>query len=278
MKHSLSAGFYLPWHSFLGGIDLEVTVAGFGENVSSWHTHSPFSGDNFFRLYLPVKGVFRLLYPENSYAVEPGNIYLLPSQTPFTYDPVTPSDHYWIHFVSKQLRTLPAMKQLIRLPVEDIRKTQTAFRAVFRGVSRARTITDDLEVRNKVFSLLAPFLEYALQTITPDAAAKGQFAEVLDYIDRHLGERIDAEDLRALTSLSRADFSALFRRTFGVPPKQYVSLRRITQAKRLLWRSKLSVKEIAVQCGYENRYFFYRIFKKYTQKTPSEYRKYGLTD
>ncbi|MEI3038591.1 MAG: AraC family transcriptional regulator [Victivallales bacterium] len=278
MRQGSNAKIYLPWHTFLGGLDLEVAAAGFGGNISGWRMHPSFSGDNFFRLYLPVKGLFRLHYEENSYAVEPGSVYLLPSQTPFSYEPVTPSDHFWIHFVSRQLRTLPAMKQLIRLPVKNEKKMQNAFRAVVRGVPLVRTIPEDIEIRSRVFSLLAPFLEQALQNITPDAAAKGRFAEVLDYIDGHLGEPIESEALRALTSLSRADFSALFRRTFGVPPKQYVCLRRITQAKRLLWRSRLSVKEIAERCGYENKYFFYRIFKKYTGQTPSGYRNRGMMD
>ena len=278
MNNNSNAKLCLVWHTFLGSLDLEVIAARFSENVRGWRMHPSFSGDNFYRLYLPVKGLFNLHYEENTYAVEPSNVYLLPSQTPFSYEPITPSSHFWIHFVSRQLRMLPAMKQLIRLPVKNEKKLLNAFRAVVHRVSQARTIPEDIEIRNCVFSLLAPFLEQALQNITPDCIAKGRFAEVLDYIDEHLGEQIESETLRAMTLLSRADFSSLFRRTFGVPPKQYISLRRITQAKRLLWRSKLSVKEIAECCGYENKYFFYRIFKKYTKHTPSEYRNSGIMD
>ena len=94
MRQGSNAKIYLPWHTFLGGLDLEVAAAGFGGNISGWRMHPSFSGDNFFRLYLPVKGLFRLHYEENSYAVEPGSVYLLPSQTPFSYEPVTPSDHF----------------------------------------------------------------------------------------------------------------------------------------------------------------------------------------
>ena len=148
----------------------------------------------------------------------------------------------------------------------------------FRQIRAARTVTDDLRVRNTIFAFLAPFLESALHELPQNTASEGGFAEVLEYIDRNLASEINIAELGSLTQLSRADFSSLFRRSFGVPPKQYISLRRISRAKYLLWRTKLSVKEIAEQCGYENKYFFYRIFKKYTGVTPSQYRRIGNAD
>ncbi len=267
----------LPWHTFLGGMDLEIVGAGFGEGIRVWRYHPSFGGDNFFRLYFPVKGKFRLLFAETHCTVEPGFIFLLPAGTPFSYESVTPSNHWWIHFISRQLRTLPAMKQPIRLPVENA-ALLSSFRSVVRGISGIRTLSDDLEIRNRVFLLLAPFLEHVLQNTPPEVAAKGCFSEVLEYIDRHLSGRIDAETLRSMTPLSRSAFSALFRQTFGLPPKQYLSLRRISRAKQLLWRTSLSVKEIAEQCGYENATLFFRMFKKFTGKTPGEYRDCGLSD
>lgn len=278
MAKTSFAKIYSPWHSFIGSLDVELVNIGFGEGIVHWPVHKPFTGDNFFRLYLPVKGTFRLNYMNESAVIEPGNLYLVPAQTPFTYESVTPSDHYWLHFVSRQLRTVPAFQSQLTLPAENQKKVQADFKKLFKAIRSTRTVTDDIRVRNMIFELIAPFLESALKEIPQDAAAKGRFSDVLEYIDRNLGTEINVANLGSLTQLSRADFSALFRRTFGIPPKQYISRRRITRAKYLLWRTKLSVKEIAEQCGYENKYFFYRIFKKYTGATPSQYRKNGSAD
>lgn len=279
MERTVFARIYSSlWHSFIGALDAELVNIGFGKDVVLWTSHKPFTGDNFFRLYLPVKGAFRLNYMDESVVVEPGHLHLVPAHTPFTYESVTPSDHYWLHFLSKQLRTIPAFQSHQLLPVEDRKKAQASFEKTFRQIRSARTVTDDLRVRNAIFEFIAPFLESALQEIPQNAAAKTGFAEVLEYIDRNLASKINLANLNSLTHLSRADFSALFRRSFGVPPKQYISLRRISRAKYLLWRTKLSVKEIAEQCGYGNKYFFYRIFKKYTGVTPSRYRLNGNAD
>ena len=278
MEKTVFARIYSPWHSFIGGLDAELINIGFGKEVVLWNSHKPFTGDNFYRLYLPVKGAFRLNYMNESVVVEPGSIHLVPARTPFTYESVTPSDHYWLHFLSRQLRTIPAFQSHLVLPLENPKKMRSEFKKIFRQIRSARSVTDDLRVRNGIFLFLAPFLESALQEFPQDAASKGGFAGVLDYIDRNLASEINIADLSSLTQLSRADFSSLFRKSFGVPPKQYISLRRISRAKYLLWRTKLSVKEIAEQCGYGNKYFFYRIFKKYSGATPTQYRRNGNAD
>ena len=272
------AKIYSPWHRFIGGLDLEMLNIGFGEEVVAWPTHKPFTGDNYFRLYLPVKGAFRLNYMQESVVVEPGSFHVVPAQTPFTYETITPSSHFWLHVLSRQLRTLPAFQSHQKLPEKAFPDLQTTFRRLFRGIRAARTVSDDIRVRNMIFELITPFLESALQGLPQDAPEKGCFANIMEYIDQNLGSEISVANLCAMTQLSRADFSSLFHRSCGLPPKQYISLRRISRAKYLLWRTKLSVKEIAEQCGYENKYFFYRIFKKYTGVTPRQYRRNGNAD
>lgn len=45
--------------------------------------------------------------------------------------------------------------------------------------------------------------------------------------------------------MRRADFSALFKKTFGIPPKQFICSQKIETTKRLLLRTKKNTKEIA---------------------------------
>ena len=138
-------------------------------------------------------------------------------------------------------------------------------------------IPEALAARNKVFALLAPLLEKIL-TGMPDPAAGSEFTQVLNYVDQHLASPLQVEDLRKLCSMGRAEFSARFRETFGVPPKQYIVRRRLLRAKHLLWRTSLPVKEIAQQCGFADMRFFCRSFKKSTGMTPVGYRNSGGMD
>ena len=117
--------------------------------------------------------------------------HLVPAQTPFTYESITPSSHFWLHFLSRQLRTLPAFQSHQKLSGKNLPNLQTTFRKLFREIRSARTISDDIRVRNAIFELISPFLESALQELPLAAPEKGSFSEVLEYIDRNLNTEIN---------------------------------------------------------------------------------------
>jgi AraC family transcriptional regulator, transcriptional activator of pobA len=60
---------------------------------------------------------------------------------------------------------------------------------------------------------------------------------------------------------------------FGKSPKEYISERIILEAKRLLLHSNANTKEIAFDLGFDEPTNFIKFFKKYTQKTPIEFRE-----
>lgn len=61
-------------------------------------------------------------------------------------------------------------------------------------------------------------------------------------------------------------------------PKQLIDEHLLLEAKRLLYWSEASVKEIAWQLGFETDSYFNRFFKKHTGKTPKEFNRKHLED
>ena len=60
---------------------------------------------------------------------------------------------------------------------------------------------------------------------------------------------------------------------FGLSPLRYLIRKRIEIAQEMLRDDRsLSVAEVARRCGFENPYYFARMFKRITGKTPSSYR------
>ena len=49
---------------------------------------------------------------------------------------------------------------------------------------------------------------------------------------------------------------------------------RMENALRMLWEGELTVKEIAIQSGYNNITYFYKVFKKYTGMSVGEIREF----
>lgn len=264
------------WNQFLAELDVKVIKSGLAYEISTWTTLVSYSGDIFYRLYLPLSGSFRIAYPDGAALIHPGNLYLIPCATPLKYEGIEPCTHYWIHFVSKQLQTIPILSYPLEIPLEDFAPAvQAKFHSVFELVRGCTTFADAVKIKNTVTELLVPFLE-KMSGHLPDAVPVSDFMKVVDYIDLQLNRNIEVAELSALVGMSRADFSAAFRKVFGVPPKQYISIRRLFHAKHLLMETALPIKEIALRCGYHDEFFFHRIFRKYAGIPPAKYRKYSV--
>ncbi len=82
----------------------------------------------------------------------------------------------------------------------------------------------------------------------------------------------DVDEMAQQMGMSRSGFQHLYKRMFGKSVISDVITARIRKAKGLLSQTNLTVKEIAVSCGYQNEYSFMRQFRQREGKTPTEYR------
>ncbi|RKN85166.1 helix-turn-helix domain-containing protein [Paenibacillus ginsengarvi] len=86
-------------------------------------------------------------------------------------------------------------------------------------------------------------------------------------------ETISLNQLAASLGLSTVQFSRRFRKMYGINPSEYVSELRLDKARELLLENRLTLDEIAVRCGYNNGFYFSRVFTQKMRISPSEYRQ-----
>lgn len=272
--HQNNAVRYLyDWKIFSGNLDVECLIAGKVEERLVWTHRSRFSGDPYFRFYLPLKGKFELVYDsEKTVEVHPGEWYLIPPETPFRFRGIVPSVHFWLHFFSRELTKIPRLLAPCSAPVEDPEEAEKEFQELIRLIRNCHSLEDAEEVLHRIVRMILPVVKRALEQVEYKTVQGGRFAKILEYIDRNLHREIRVEELERFLTLPRSKFSAEFHQAFGLPPKQYITLRRIGRAKYLLIRTQLSIKEIALESGFANEFFFSKVFKKYTNHAPSEYR------
>ncbi|NLX69548.1 MAG: helix-turn-helix transcriptional regulator, partial [Clostridiales bacterium] len=70
--------------------------------------------------------------------------------------------------------------------------------------------------------------------------------------------------------------SRVFKKQTGYNLMFYISKRRIEKAVELINQGNLSLTEISQFVGYDDYTYFYRVFKKVKNKSPSEYRDMQL--
>jgi AraC-like DNA-binding protein len=108
---------------------------------------------------------------------------------------------------------------------------------------------------------------------SPVAMDNGQkIEETIAYMLRHLNQPLKVPQLASLARLSASHYFALFKDRTRCSPIGYFIRLRMGHACRLLAESSLPVKEIAAQLGYDDPFYFSRLFKSVHAVAPTEYR------
>ena len=93
------------------------------------------------------------------------------------------------------------------------------------------------------------------------------------YFRENLNTNVNIEELANELNVGYSYFRQMFRKYTGISPTQYHLSLRIQKAKDLLVSTDQSFKEIAIDLGFESYFYFSRIFKDKTGKSPMEFRK-----
>lgn len=97
------------------------------------------------------------------------------------------------------------------------------------------------------------------------------------WLNRRLDQPWTMADLAQYCNTSSRTLLRRFQDVVGMSPVQYAQQLRVERAKALLESTRLSMADITGRCGYEDVSTFSKVFKRWTQVTPREYRlRFGL--
>jgi AraC family transcriptional regulator len=97
--------------------------------------------------------------------------------------------------------------------------------------------------------------------------------QVTDWIEAHLDEEFDLEQLARKAGLSKFHFHRLFKQATGVSPAKFQLNARMNETRRRLRETNESVIAIALEVGFSSASHFAQVFRRETRMTPSEYRR-----
>lgn len=102
--------------------------------------------------------------------------------------------------------------------------------------------------------------------------AENPLFEIANYIDLHFLEISSLSELSFRFGYTYSHICKIFKKGFGIAPKEYVANKKIEFSKTLIKEGK-KLEEIASLLGYSNAYNFSRAFKNKTGVSPSDYKK-----
>ena len=97
-------------------------------------------------------------------------------------------------------------------------------------------------------------------------------SKAIEYVNKHFAEDINCTKIAEKLFLSKYRLEHLFTENVGIPLWDYVVIKRLMLVNKLI-QEKHSAEEASYTAGFHNYSNFYRLYKKYFNMTPTEYKK-----
>lgn len=134
--------------------------------------------------------------------------------------------------------------------------------------------TSQLHTRTQVISWLETVRDALCGLFEEQAATKIKIAEAAKmYIHDNLECHISIPDVARHLCLSPGYLSTLFKKMCNQNLIDYINQAKINRACELIQSGAYRIHEVSDLLGFENPYYFSRVFKRYMGQSPSEYHK-----
>ncbi len=97
------------------------------------------------------------------------------------------------------------------------------------------------------------------------------FAELIQYLNLHFRQKHTLELLAKRFNLSANYICNLFAKHYSSTLTRYITELRMRYALQLMRESDRAYKEIAIDCGYSDYYYFCKVFKEFYGASPTRY-------
>lgn len=221
-----------------------------------------------------LEGRGRFRQEERESVVEAGQVVLIPANVPHSFHATTA-----IRFGVLLMDGLPAKaRELFDRLTRDghpriislSRMDQEHYERLFREWLRVRSAPLKEPERSYLAWMEVLFLFLTEHSYTDQQALS--ISHIGDYIRQHIQDSIAISALAEMANLSEDGFRKRFHKVYGMSPKQYQQVCRLTEAKWLLSSSDRDMQSVANLVGFSRLHSFSLWFKKLEGCPPSEWR------
>jgi two-component system response regulator YesN len=124
----------------------------------------------------------------------------------------------------------------------------------------------------EVCFLVNQVLDEYLEEVVPAVGKHHQALEAArEFVDGNFDRPLGVEDIAKVAHLSPGYLSQVFRDELGVTIMEYLTRKRMDEAKKLLADPSLNISDVARRVGFSDPSYFTKVFKKEEFMTPTEY-------
>ena len=224
----------------------------------------------YWRLYWHDRAGAEICAGDDRVGLTPERLVLVPPNTTITTSSQVRERQLHMHFqilrpflhVRNHLVVLPMDPPLVVLKDEVLTLLADVAKPSWRLNLMAQALVDCA-------------LSRTIETSTNVVQLDRRIAAVMADLDAAPGEAWTNVAMARRACLSVDAFIRLFKKQTGFTPHAYLSLKRVEKACLMLHHSESSIKEIAAETGFCDRYHFSRVFTRLQGVGPARFRRVG---
>ena len=236
----------------------------------AYDTYNSIGRDDYFLIYV-TDGVFNTKINDTVFHLNKGAVVLYPPKYKYHYWGEPPSKYLCAHFTGSHVEKILTD---LGFPLEPY---------ILEGAfsPKIKSLFDKMVEKDIT---KAPFLQYSLSCLLEEIlltiaiervknSGYRTFKNSIKYIHANYTEKIKVPYLAQLEGLSNSRYITLFSKEMGKTPSEYILDLRLNRACDLLLTTNMEISAVGASSGYNDPYFFSKIFKKHMGLSPQEYRK-----
>ena len=230
-------------------------------------------------LIICLDGHGKVRYQEQAQVLRAGQALLLPKGMSHNYqsDNKKPWTIFWVHMdghLAEQFTSMMFANDEANLIFEVSNMTEVLLE--FEQLLACRQATYQFNnfvlasnILRKIFSY---FISQNQVLLTSDQSQIN--LQIIDgFLEKNIDSQVTLEEMAEVSGLSKFHFAKKFQKQTGLSPVRYFLELKIKHACELIDRTQLTIKEVSSRLGYDDPYYFSRLFKKIMGISPKQYRE-----
>ncbi len=225
-----------------------------------------------------VKGYGVAVIDHKIFHISPGDFFMIPAKTPFSYyaDKIKPWTIFWFFFKGEPIQqiadlfieTAKSYKGYLPYNEERVKLFNRIYQYLEQGYGQENLLLLNMCLLNLISSLV---LVTGSRVNEPDKSQL-MVTSCIQLMKENIDGNITLTEIADSVNVSVSHFSAVFKQTIGLSPITYYNDLKIQKACDYLKYSDILVKEISFKLGIFDIQYFSRLFTKTMGITPLKYR------
>ncbi|MBP2242103.1 AraC-like DNA-binding protein [Cytobacillus eiseniae] len=224
-------------------------------------------------IVIPLSGSANFSLNNTRYAMKEGTIVHAGSQMKLKIETVgdKPWEYAVVHYKTLYHASVRLDDEHFQIKIKHMAKIKDYVYQLIKFSSEPGSMAR-IQVKVTFFNLVNEILLQAKHHV--DDKNTSVISKAISFMKENYADEFSIAELAEMLQIERRRFSELFEQHTGLSPIQYLTEYRIRMARELLRISQHSIAEIGELVGYQDNFYFSRVFKKQVGMSPLKYKKY----